>query len=389
MTTGTKAVIAGIGEVPVTPSGSGRSGDWMTVEATLAAIADAGLEPRRVDGAVKYTYDTAINTYALLAHIGADDLRFAVEVPFGGGSCAALIDVARAAIESGRAEAVVCTRTVLGDEWIKQLSTADPLRPYYMDTANYLRPVGWVGYLGIFAGCYTEYTGKHSMPREALLATINLMRANASRNRYGVETTPLSLDEYFGAPLTVGPFTRYDEFALADASCAVVVTTEDRARESGRPYVVIEASAQSNGPDPQAYFDSRAITGNEDSPATWVARSLYVESGLTPDHVDVGLVYDCTSFTLLYSTEQFGLTQPGEAATRMLAGEHAVGGALPINPHGGELAAGYTHGFRNVLEAVRQLRGEADLQVTDAEFALVGGPPASVTSGLILRKEQR
>lgn len=388
MTTSRKAVIAGVGEVPVTASGSRRSGDWMTVEATLAAVADAGLEPRRIDGAIKYTYDTAINTYALLANIGADDLRFAVEVPFGGGSCAALIDVARAAVESGCAEAVVCTRTVLGDDWVKQLVTADPLRPYYMDTANYLRPVGWVGYLGIFAGCYTEYTGKHPMPREALLATINLMRANASRNGYGVETESLSAEEYFAAPLTVGPFTRYDEFALADASCAVVVTTEHRAKASGRPYVVIEASVQSNGPDPQAYFDSRAVTGNENSPATWVARSLYAESGLTPDHIDIGLIYDCTSFTLLYGIEQFGLTPPGEAAARMLAGEYAPDGALPVNPHGGELAAGYTHGFRMVLEAVRQLRGDADLQVTNAEFALVGGPPASVTSGLILRKAQ-
>lgn len=384
-----RPVIAGIGEAPLTPSGSGRSGDWMTVEATIAAIADSGLEARDVDGAVKYTYDAAINTYALLANIGADDVRFAAEVPFGGGSCAALIDVARAAVESGRARAVVCTRTVLGDDWMKQLATPDPIRPYYMDTANYLRPIGWVGYLGIFAGCYTEYTGKHSMPREALLATINLMRSNASKNRYGIETTPLTAEEYLNAPLTVGPFNRYDEFGLADASCAVLVTTEDRARASGRPYAIIEASAVSNGPDPQAYFDSRSITGNEDSPATWVARSIYAESGLSADDIDVALLYDCTSFTLLYSSEQYGLTRRGEAAARLLAGEHAVGGALPINPHGGELAAGYTHGFRNNLEAVRQLRGEADLQVDGAEIALVAGPPASVTSGLILRKEQR
>src|ERR1700685_1391698 len=118
MAAGRRAVIAGVGEVPLTPSGSGRSGDRMTVEATLAAVRDAGLEPHEVDGAVKYTYDTAISTYALPANIGAADLRIAVEVPFGGGSCAALTDVARGAVESGRAEVVVCTRTVLGNDWI-------------------------------------------------------------------------------------------------------------------------------------------------------------------------------------------------------------------------------------------------------------------------------
>jgi acetyl-CoA acetyltransferase len=379
-------VIAGIGEVPLTPAGSMRAGDRMTVEAALAAMADAGLPPSAADGAIKYTYDTAINTYALLANLGSEDMRIAVEVPFGGGSCAAITDVARMAIESGRADAVLCTRTVLGQDWIKQLSTADPIRPYYMDTANYLRPVGWVGYLGIFANCYSEYTARYSMPREALLAAINLMRANASQNRYAVETRPLTAAEYLAAPLTVGPFTRHDEFALADASCAILVTSEDRARATGRPYVLIEASAQSQGPRPQAYFDSRAVTGNEQNPGTSVARSLYAQSGLRPDHIDVGLVYDCTSFTLLYGAEQFGLIGPGESAERITAGDFSVGGSIPLNPHGGELAAGYTHGFRNTLEAVRQLRGDAEQQVPDAEFALVCGPPASVTSGLILRK---
>lgn len=358
----------------------------MTIEAAIAAVADAGLGPGEVDGAIKYTYDTAINTYALLANIGAEHTRIAVEVPFGGGSCCALTDVARMAVESGRANAVLCTRTVLGAEWIKQLSTADLIRPYYMDTANYLRPVGWVGYLGIFANCYTEYTARYPMPREALFETVNLMRTNASHNREAVETELVPRDEYFDAPLTVGPFTRFDEFALADCSCAVLIISEDRARSTGRPYVVIEASAQSQGPSPQAYFDSRAITGNDENPGTWVARSLYAESRLTPEDIDVGLVYDCTSFTLLYGAEQFGLIRPGEAAERVMDGGLAVGGTMPLNPHGGELAAGYTHGFRNTLEAVRQLRGEADRQVADAQVALVAGPPASVTSGLILRK---
>lgn len=383
---GNRAVIAGIGEAPLTPSGSGRAVDAMTVEAALAACADAGLSPHDLDGAVKYTYDASINSYALLATLGAKDLELAVEVPFGGGSCAALIDVARHAVESGQARAVVCYRTVSGDDWVKQLSTADPQRPYYMDTARYLRPVGWTGYLGIFAAFYSQYAARYPISREALFSAVNLMRENASRNKHGVHTTPVSREEYFDAPLTVGPFTRFDEFALADTSCVVVVAREDLVRDAGLRPVEIAASAQSHGPDPRAYFDSRAMTSNLDSPATWVARKLYEESGLTPSQVDVGLVYDCTSFTLLFVAEQFGLCGPGELAERVVGGDFGPTGAMPLNPHGGDTAGGYTHGFRHVLEAVKQVRGTADQQIPDAEIALVGAPQAGPTSGLILRR---
>lgn len=382
------AVIAGIGEAPLTPSGSGRSADAMTVEAALKACADAGISPREVDGAIKYTYDTSINTFSLLANLGAKDLRLAVEVPFGGGSCAALIDVARSMILAGRARAIICYRTVLGDSWIKQLSTADPQRPYYMDTADYLRPVGWTGYLGIFAAFYSEYASKYSISREALFETVNLMRSNAAQNNHAVHTAPVTRDEYFNAPLTVGPFTEFDEFALADTSCAVLVTAEDIVPIGANP-VDIMASAQSHGGDPRAYFDSRVLTNNlAGSPASAVASKLYEESRLTASDIDVGLVYDCTSFTLLYVAEQFGLCGPGEVAERVIAGDFATTGSMPLNPHGGDTAGGYTHGFRHILEAVKQVRGIADNQVTDARTALVGGPQAGPTSGLILRRRE-
>lgn len=358
----------------------------MTIEAALAACSDAGLAPAEVDGAIKYTYDASIGTFALLANLGSQELAVAVEVPFGGGSCAALVDVACAAVESGKARAVLCWRTVSGDDWIKQLVTPDPLRPYYMDTVNYLRPVGWTGYLGIFAAFYSEYIGRYEMPREALFEAVNLMRANAARNGRAVEREQVDRDAYFNAPLTVGPFTEFDEFALADTSCALLVTTEDLARDSARPSVEIVASAQSHGPDPRAYFDSRPMTSNEDSPASWVARELYATAKMEPSDIDLGLMYDCTSFTLLYLAEHYGLCAPGESAARLAAGDFSPDGSIPLNPHGGDLAGGYTHGFRQILEAVRQLRGEADNQIARAEVALIGGPPAGPTSGLVLRR---
>src|SRR4051794_10748772 len=110
----TRAVIAGVGEAPLTPQGSGRAAETMAIEAALAACRDAGVDASAVDGIVKYTYDGAISTMMLGATLGAHEMRAFVEIPSGGGSSVALVDVARALVLSGRARAVLCLRTLLG-----------------------------------------------------------------------------------------------------------------------------------------------------------------------------------------------------------------------------------------------------------------------------------
>jgi acetyl-CoA acetyltransferase len=212
------------------------------------------------------------------------------------------------------------------------------------------------------------------------------MRANAARNRNAVMPEPVSRDEYFAAPRTVGPFNRFDEYASADVSCAVIVA--DPARQpASRTLVEIMASAQSHGPDPKTWFDLRQLSSSYPaSPATVVADRIFAESGLTPDRIDVAALYDCTTFTPLDLLTQYGLVSHAELPEVIDAGELGVGGRIALNPHGGDYAGGYSHGFRHILEAVRQLRGTADNQVADAEFALVAAPQIGPTSGAILRR---
>jgi acetyl-CoA acetyltransferase len=384
------AVIAGIGEVPLTPPGSGRSPDFMTLQAARAACADAGIEPSDIDGIVKYTYDGSLSCMTLAATLGARELRAQLEVPAGGGSAVGLIDIARTLVLAGRASAVLCFRTLTGAEWLKQMSMADPLRPYYLDGVNYLRSSGWTGYLHLFAALYAEYAARHPMSRDVLFASANLMRANAARNPEALATTPIDRDEYFAeSARTVGPFTRFDEYATADLSCAVVVTAGGRTDRPDRE-VSIVASAQSHGPDPKTWFDLRPTSASyPDSPSSYVARQLYAESGLTPAAIDVATLYDCTSFTYLDLVETYGLCGPGQVAELVADQAFRADGPMPVNPHGGDFAGGYSAGFRHILEATRQLRGEAANQVADAEYALVAAPQIGPTSGAILRRSER
>lgn len=384
-----RPVIAGIGEVPVTPPRSGRAAEVMTLDAIHAACADAGMDPSRLDGVVKYTYDGSISPMSVAANLGFDELRLALEVPHGGGSSAALLDVAAMAVASGRANAVVCFRTIVSEDWLHQLVSADPLRPYYLESTSYLRPVGWAGYLHLFAALYEEYRSLYGFERETLRVAGNLFRRNALASGSVFAPAPVTPEQYFMAPQTVGPFTAFDEFTAADVSCAVVVTAEG-ATDSPEREVAIVASAQSHGPDPRSWFDLRPFSSSYPrSPSSAVANALYATSGLSPRHIHVALLYDCTSFTPLDLVEQYSLCEPGRVLDLVINEAFLAAGTLPLNPHGGDFAGGYSHGFRHVLEAVRQLRVEATNQVPDPEFALVAAPQIGPTSGAILQRSER
>jgi len=117
------------------------------------------------------------------------------------------------------------------------------------------------------------------------------------------------------------------------------------------------------------------------------AAHLWTRTDLRPDDVDVALVYDGFTFNAISWIEALGFCEFGEAQAWLDGGKRiALDGDVPVNPHGGQLSEGRTHGFGFIYEAVAQLRGEADQrQVRDAKTAVVttgGGTPSGV---LLLR----
>jgi acetyl-CoA acetyltransferase len=115
-----------------------------------------------------------------------------------------------------------------------------------------------------------------------------------------------------------------------------------------------------------------------------VARQLWQQSGLTPSDIQTAVIYDHFTPFVMPQLEEFGFVKRGEARDFIRSGQHARGGSLPINTHGGQLGEAYIHGMNGIAEGVRQVRGSAVNQVADVRNVLVTAGTGVPTSGLVL-----
>ncbi len=179
------------------------------------------------------------------------------------------------------------------------------------------------------------------------------------------------------------PFGLSDCDVPCDGSVAVIVSARETADDLRHQPVLVEAVGTQI--TERLSWDQSTLTHEPqvDGPAA----HLWTRTDLRPRDVDVALLYDGFTFNALSWLEALGFCGRGEAAD-FLEGGHRIslGGELPLNPHGGQLSAGRTHGFGFVHEAVMQLRGNAEgRQVDNARVAVVttgGGAPGGA---LLLR----
>lgn len=380
-----RAAIAGVAETAFAPPAPLRSGEQLTLEAVVAAAADAGISVKDIDGICKYSYDGCVSDVDLARTLGLGDVRFSVEVPHGGGSCGSLIQAAAVAVRSGIANHVVCYRTVVAHQWFAQMAGPDRGRPYYFDAKRYLRPHGIRSYVDAFALLFAEHAARYGTRREHLGALAIAARVQASRHDNALLTNPLTLDEYLAAPPVSGELSALDDLVQVDGSVAVVVTSERRAADLAGAAVPVLAVADAGGAAAGGYWELAPLRSEPfETMAGRVAARLYKQAGITPHDVDVALLYDCTTVAELQLLEEYNLIQRGGVDAVL---EPGFGDSvLPINTHGGHLAGGYLHGFSHVAEGIRQMRGTAANQVPGAQIALIGGPPMAATSGLVLGK---
>ena len=96
-----------------------------------------------------------------------------------------------------------------------------------------------------------------------------------------------------------------------------------------------------------------------------VARQLWATSGLGPDDMQAAILYDHFTPYVLYQLEELGFCAKGEAKDFVADGRIELGGALPINTHGGQLGEAYLHGMNGIAEGVRQVRGTSVNQIAE------------------------
>lgn len=386
---GGKTAIVGIGETEYSRQ-SGRSELRLAVESILAALADAGISPKEVDGLCTFSSDNNAE-YEVFRGIGGKELRYWARAHPGGGAACAPVQIAAMAIASGVCDVMVCYRAMNGysayrygggyggAHWGEPFPTADAAMKT-LHTMHGLRTAASM--LAITMRRYMHDYGASS--EDFARVSVGARRHAATNPRAFFYGRPITIAEHQRSKMISDPFRLLDCCQESDGGTAFVVTSIERARDLQQKPARIIAAAQGSCESqvPMTGYYRADIACFPESEL--VARQLYASAGITPADIQLALIYDHFGPTVLPQLEAYGFCGRGEAKDFIRDGNIEIGGRLPVNTHGGQLGEAYMHGMNCVSEAVRQLRGTAVNQVAGLEHVLITGAPGTTSSGTLL-----
>lgn len=385
------AIVSGVG-ISSIGRRTGISALELTLQATLAAIEDAGLQASDID-AIASLGDTPICDLIGALGIEAEDCSFEFDTA---GLLSPVVSACRAVSEP-RIRHVLVYRTV---QMLSGAVTAEsatmslrrnPLTspPIEPRAPGQPRRIGAnddiADLLAAHAYSASNWVAMHCRRHMELYGTtkeqlgwlaINTRR-NAALNPLAVYRDPMSMADYMAARPVSVPFGLFDCDVPVDGSIAVVISHTDYAADCPNPAVAVEAIGGAYGSG--GWFHR---TDYPKMASTDAAAQMWSRTDLTPVDVDIAELYDGFTFLTLAWLEALGICGEGEGgpfvegATRI-----ARDGALPLNTYGGQLSAGRMHGYWVLHEACLQLRGQADdrqvcRRPETAVVAAGGGPIA-------------
>jgi acetyl-CoA acetyltransferase len=369
-----RACIVGIGETRYERDRSQRHSTLaLQLEASLAAIADAGLTRSDIDGVMPFP--NLSSAEELIANLGCEGVRFAATVAMGGASPVASLALAADVLASGRASAILIPAGWAGFSGPRTRELVlDPARlPGGEIAADYYFPYGLTAPMQWYALMAQRHMHEFGTKREQLGAVAVAARKHAQLNPNAVmRGRKMTMEDYLASPMLADPYRLFDCCLETDGAAAVVVTTEERARDLAAGALVrIEAAAAAQP------YPADEITNRRDIFRTGLgaaAPEAFGRAGVAPGDLDFAQIYDCFTFELVHQVEELGLCKRGEGGAFVEGGRIELGGALPMNTHGGLLSEAHVLGMNHVVEAVKQLRGDCDeRQVQGAELGAVTG----------------
>ncbi len=365
-----EAVIIGLGETPV-----GKLPGLNSVQIQAMAVHDAlrscGLSIRDVDGLINldpYSFPNSMFATTLAEYLGLKP-SFCTTVDVGGTVTGmTMLQQAIWAINSGHCRTAVC---VYGEN---ALTGRSPGAHGYMlknllGGEEWEEPFGLQGMVSMYALLAQRYFHDYGADESDLGAIAVSTREHALLNPTAMMKKPMTLEDHRRSRIICSPLRLLDCSLGADGGGALVLTGAANARRLDAPRVRMRSFAMRMTHNTVAQMPDIEDLGMRDA-----GRDAYEAAGIGPEDLDMAQLHDAFTISVLVTIDALGFCEPGGAGDYIRTGATAPGGKCPVNTHGGLLSQAHIGGMLHLVEAVRQLRGEAGRrQVPDARLALVSG----------------
>ena len=372
---GTTAIV-GVAESDLGEVGPGVTALDLAAQAAYRALDDAGLKTSDVDGLFGHSAFFPMPTVVLGEHLGIRP-RYSDSTATGGSSFLAHVRHATAAINAGMCEVALIVygsnqRSASGG----LISSGQNLVPSYETPFGARLPVS------AYALAAARHMHEYGTTREHLAEVAVAARDWAKLNPVAFERGDLTIDDVLNSRMVSSPLSVRDCCLVTDGGGALVITSAERARDLPKKPAFYLGAAEAHWHMNLSQMDDVTVTAASES-----GPRAFDLAGLTPADVDVVQLYDAFTINVLLFLEDLGFCKKGEAGEFVSGGGIGPGGHLPVNTNGGGLS--YCHpgmyGIFTVIEAVRQIRGEADdRQVPDVHVGLAHGNGGMLSSQVTL-----
>lgn len=349
-----KVAIVGIGH---TPQGElpGQSPELNSVLAIKEALRDAGIDRSQVDGLITCKSVQGTNVDVSVGPLLGINPRYAQTLDYG--TCNFSLHLAVQAILTGMAETIVLCYG----------ANARSIRfPFGAAPKTMAGAAGLMHIAGPAAMALQRHRALYGTTEEQFGMIAVSEREWAQRNPIALFREPMSLQQYLAKPYMIEPLRREDVTMLSDGGVSLIVTKAEKVDEfPNRPVYILGMAEQSaiRGERTPDYLMRGFLAGAGDQ--------IWRNTGLKPKDIDCLYIQNPTAVWVLQMLEYYGFAPLGEAGPWLAEGHTRPGGDLPVNTNGGQLSESYMWGWLHLVEAVRQLRGEAgERQVTGAEIAM-------------------
>ena len=370
-----KAAITGLG---ITEQGRvyGHDAAWFATEAIRLAVEDAGLRKNEIDGLL-VNHGVApmpgVGGLELQNILGLTDLRLLLGMECGGATAAIMVQYAALVVAHGMANNVVC---VFADAPLREGRGAGAA---YGGARLADQPRGMRGLstaFGVF-GANARYAlaarrhmGLYGTTNDHFGAIAVAQRRWAALSPLAQQREPITIEDYHASRWVVEPLHLLDCCLVSNGGVAVIVSSAERAKDLRQPPAYIWGMGQGHPGDlRRAGWDAETQTG-----APLAKEQAFRMAGVGVNDIDVCQIYDCYTYTVLVTLEDYGFCPKGEGGPFVADGRLGPGGALPANTGGGQLSGYYMWGMTPLSEGIVQTRGQGgERQAAKRDVVLVTG----------------